>query len=123
MVGRKRNTRFGPLVIGAEFHYGNSVRTGHLTDISSGGTFLATEERIPVGDRLHLRFRLPWKVGVVTAEAEVRWRTEDSTSLFDDPPRGLGLAFVNLSPGAKERIRSYFSKLEELLEKLGATAS
>jgi Tfp pilus assembly protein PilZ len=118
MVDLKRTERIRPLAFDTEFRHGGKVEFGYVSNLSEGGVFLATEELIPVGEMLHLRFVLPWQLGEVEAEAQVKWRTYDAGSRAQHLPSGLGLAFVELAPDVRKRLDLYIQRFYQLVNAL-----
>ena len=92
-----------------EFSIDSHFFTGLSEDISEGGLFVATYERLPIGTRLALSFEL--QDGPVEVRGEVRWvRDADQ---FEGWP-GLGIAFTELPAEAVERIASYCARCPPL---------
>ncbi len=60
-----------PLVVRAEIQIDGTSQNGHLTNLSLGGAFLATEKTLEMGTPMHLHVFLPWKLGEFEAEAKV----------------------------------------------------
>lgn len=120
---RRKHRRLGPLVIRAEFKSRCGQGEGYLTNLSLGGAFLAVDETLPRGEALSLRITLPWKLGLITAEAKVV-RQCDTTNQDGTPsqPSGIGLQFTDLSSSAEKAIRLYMQRFSELAAKLDDTA-
>jgi uncharacterized protein (TIGR02266 family) len=123
MAEINRTERIRPLAFDAEFRHGGKAAFGYVSNLSEGGVFLVTEERIPIGETLHLRFVLPWQIGEVEAEAQVRWRTCDAGSRAQHLPSGLGLAFVELAPEVRERLDLYIQRFHQLVNALELEAA
>ncbi len=113
---RRKHPRIEPLVIRAEFRFGEKTREGHLTSLSEVGAFLATGERIPVGQKLALRLSLPWQMGDIDTEAQVVCAIPGSGLHPQNRTAGVGLAFVGLSSDDRERIISYMSRFYRMDE-------
>jgi len=74
-----------------------------VSNISSGGVRIYSDEQFMVGKRLEIEFFLP-KGFSVTAIARVIWIDElppDSDSLYD-----VGLEFINLPPHAMKELEA-----------------
>ncbi len=111
---KRKYPRVGPIVIGTEFTLGQRTRHGYLVSLSDGGAFLATDETIPVGERMTLQVSLPWGMGELQSEAEVVYTiTESDRGPYDHSP-GVGLVFLGLSSADRDRIRRYLSKFYQL---------
>jgi uncharacterized protein (TIGR02266 family) len=87
--------------------------TGLTQDLSSGGLFVATTSRCPIGAQVHLRIRLPTSAAPLDVLTEVRWvRPHD---LPDDAGKaGVGLKFLRLSPQAAQAVKSFLEQRESL---------
>ena len=114
---QRRHPRVGPLVIRTTFPIRETSDEGYLTSLSEGGAFLCTEEQIALEEKLTLRLTLPWEIGEIRAEAEARY-VISKTDPRAQSSRGVGLAFVGLSPLDRERIRHYVSKFHRLAARL-----
>lgn len=123
MKEKRQNLRFGPLVIKVELNLGEARREGYLTNVSSGGAFLAIDEPPPIGTELQLRALLPWRLGELKASATVVWRnvaienTETQDSGHQEMANaitGAGLAFTKLTPHAETALQAYLDRFTEL---------
>lgn len=92
-----------------EFSLDSHFFAGLSEDISEGGVFIATYERLPIGTRLAISFEV--QEGLIEARGEVRWVRGDETS---SGWPGLGIAFIELSPEASERIAAYCARCPPL---------
>lgn len=72
----------------------------YITDISSTGIFVGTEELQPVGTILQLRFSPGSETAPIEVEGEVMWNTERAT---EDATPGMGIRFTDM--GEKTRLR------------------
>ncbi len=78
------------------------IYTGLSLDVSTGGVFVATYDPAPAGTAVSLHFVLPDGY-VVNAEGVVRWTRNESA----DAPPGMGVAFVQISVDALNRIAAF----------------
>jgi uncharacterized protein (TIGR02266 family) len=87
--------------------------TGLTQDLSSGGLFVATTSRCPIGAQVHLRMTLPTSLTPIDVLTEVRWvRAYD---LPDDAGKaGVGLKFLQLSPQAAQAVKAFLDQRESL---------
>jgi uncharacterized protein (TIGR02266 family) len=108
-ASNRRGSERHPVSIELEFAQDSHFFTGLSQDISAGGIFVATYERLPIGTSLSLTFET--QTGPVEARGEVRWVRDAN---HDEGRPGLGIAFTELSPGAAERIASYCSRTPPL---------
>jgi uncharacterized protein (TIGR02266 family) len=85
-----------------EFLSDTHFMSGITQDLSEGGIFIATYQRLPIGTKVELSFELPGEQRVET-EGEVRWIRDER----GDTRPGLGIAFTKLSLEALARITAY----------------
>jgi uncharacterized protein (TIGR02266 family) len=77
--------------------------SGLSGDISEGGLFLSTYRPLFVGVAVDVEFTLPGTERAIHARGEVRWIREHSEEL----PRGLGIAFEQLSEEDRNEIHAF----------------
>ena len=102
------------LALEVEFRNAGAFLVAYSTNLSKGGMFVETEEPLPVGTEVAMRFAVPDEppidvIGVVTWVQG--WRTEQQ-------PRGMGLRFDHLEARhgeAIDRIVSGFRGLRVLV--------
>ncbi len=75
--------------------------TGIMLDISTGGIFLATDQLLPVGTKLHLSFLMETRR--VEGHAEVCWIQAAEPGV--EP--GVGLRFLDISAEDRDLIEFY----------------
>jgi uncharacterized protein (TIGR02266 family) len=85
-----------------EFLSDTHFTVGLTEDISTGGMFIATYHRLPVGSAVDLRFELPSGDWIETS-GTVRWTRERN----DEAPPGLGILFSELSETALVALSRY----------------
>jgi c-di-GMP-binding flagellar brake protein YcgR len=79
---------------------GKTLET-EMRNLSLGGANLALAQRIPMGTRLKLRFRVPTHDQPIEVGAQVRWSSED----------GAGVQFDGLRAREVWSLNKYFEKL------------
>ena len=57
---------------------------------------------------------LPWNLGKLEVEAKVVWSNNQVTPQTESRPAGVGVAFVNLGSGEREKLRQYIERFFEL---------
>lgn len=123
MPDKRTKRRFGPLVVKAKFDIGRGPEEGYLTNVSTGGAFLAMDDPPPDGTELSLVAALPWNLGELRARARVVWRNDPNSP---DPARsaitGVGLAFTQLEEGCEEVLGAYLQRFAELAAQLDESA-
>jgi uncharacterized protein (TIGR02266 family) len=75
---------------------GNNFRS-YILDISIGGVFIETDQRIPAGETIVLNFTLPNLSQPFSMTGKIAW----------SGPQGFGVRFENLSPPLGKAIKSY----------------
>jgi PilZ domain len=80
-----------------------------LVDLGMRGAFAETPNPLPAGDEVELRFPLPGNEIPVVARCRVAWRhlPDESPAGF---PTGMGLAFVEMPPADRARIRAHLAE-------------
>jgi uncharacterized protein (TIGR02266 family) len=107
MLERRRFER-APIQAQVEYELTNSssgpsrVRR-HMANISTGGMFIMTEERLRAGTRMVVRFELPNKHRVI-AVSRVSYAREGI---------GVGVEFLNLDNDDLEEIQAYIDSLKQ----------
>jgi uncharacterized protein (TIGR02266 family) len=86
--------------------------TGFTTDISEGGIFIATVQRLPLGTQVELDFTLPGG-GPLRVQGQVRWSREVSDRSPELMP-GLGVQFLDLPPDVAAAISSFIANRDPL---------
>ena len=79
---------------------GKSLDT-EMRNLSLGGANVALQQRVPMGTRVKLSFRVPTHDQPIEVGAQVRWCTDDS----------IGLQFDGLRAREVWSLNKYFEKL------------
>jgi hypothetical protein len=89
-----------PCLINADCRIkGNSFRS-YILDISIGGVFIETSERVPVGETILLNFTLPTFSNSVALPGKIAW----------SGPQGFGVKFEVIPPPEDRAIKDYVDK-------------
>lgn len=90
-----------------QIHYATgSVFLSDVTeDVSRGGVFLRTDERLEVGDVLRLKLKLPGDFFSVRVGGEVAWVRQD--------PPGVGIRFTFANERSQNRVQRIVDELRE----------
>jgi hypothetical protein len=103
-VPRRRDARVTvSIAVWSHTAPGTDPGRGLSLNISVKGMLLETTEPLDIGSKLDLTFTLPGSVGPVRAVGQVV--REDPTT--DSGPPRLGIEFLILRDGARDRIRAY----------------
>ena len=114
----ERMLRVSPLTISAVYKMADRVGQGYVLNLSRGGVFLSSDVGFEMGDQFRLRFFLPFQLGQVDAQVQVRWRTQDA----DNPPQelrsGFGLECIEIESEMQDKISRFIEKFVDLAEQL-----
>lgn len=117
MSDKRIYPRLGPLVIKTAFTVGSDRREGYLTNLSEGGAFLAIDDPPRLGTEIEIRAILPWRLGELRAVTRVAWRSQGGSE-GSGKISGVGLAFEELDPKARELLDAYLQKFTELAARI-----
>jgi uncharacterized protein (TIGR02266 family) len=99
---RRRRGRLG-CEFEVEFLDDTHLIAGLTQDISEGGVFVATYQKLPLGTKVTLGLELPG--GRVEVRGEVRWARPELEGSDQRP--GFGVAFTELTPEALAALRQF----------------
>ena len=88
-----------------DFSHEGSSFSAHTRNISLGGVFIETEQTLPFGARVTMKFRIPTQAEPIDVEGQVRWLEMDEGRL-----RGLGVRFEGLRARDVWALNKYFEK-------------
>lgn len=98
----------------ATLTHGGRAEQVFLMDLGVRGVFVERGERLAVGERVEVRFRLPGNDIPVVAHCRVAWwHAPDQPLVSKRLPPGLGLEFLDVSPRDRRRIRDYLAEYLE----------
>lgn len=83
------------------FEDGTEIQ-GRSMNVSLGGMFIATEALRPVGSSFAVEFRLTEGGRLIQGQGRVLWSREEPEG--EEYPRGVGVRFLELTPGSRELI-------------------
>jgi uncharacterized protein (TIGR02266 family) len=85
-----------------DFHAEGAPRCEYATTLGAGGLFIETDEPLPPGATLRLRFRLPGGSVLHAIDARVTWRHRQTEARAGDArPSGMGVAFTDAAAAAQ----------------------
>jgi uncharacterized protein (TIGR02266 family) len=112
-VGRsKRATRRVPCNIKMSIRNGEQVYTSKTLDISHGGIFLATEEKLAIGEIIDMTFQIPNSDRVVTAVGKVAWIGQGGPAQVTE---GVGVKFSRIDPKDLQLIVDYVNRVSRVV--------
>jgi uncharacterized protein (TIGR02266 family) len=79
--------------------------SAHTRNISLGGVFIDTDNRLPFGAKVSMRFKVATQVEVIEVDGHVRWVEAD-----DGIVRGIGIQFAGLRARDVWALNKYFEK-------------
>ena len=96
-----------PILLMVEYDSLSDFFVDYATDISQGGMFVITREKLGIGAQVNVKFTLPGESGALEAAGTVVRKTEK-------PSVGVGIRFDPLPDNAKSAIeRLWESKIQE----------
>jgi uncharacterized protein (TIGR02266 family) len=108
-----RRARRYPLKVEVNFTSEHNFYTGFITNLSSGGLFLATHQPMAIGELLEIGFTVPGLNRLCTGTVEVRWIREYDP-LNPDMIPGMGLKFVQLDAEARAAVELFIRHREPI---------
>ncbi len=82
---------------------GNLLRACQTSNVSESGMLIHTSRRAPVGSEVEVTFHLPGDPRPIDGAVKVVRHTSPGT----EQTQGMGVTFVRLPEGARERLRDY----------------
>jgi uncharacterized protein (TIGR02266 family) len=77
-------------------------------NISTGGLFVATFDRLPQSEVIKLQFTLPERHGIIVeAEGRVVWRNSKAQPVGNCCLEGFGVEFITIPPDQLEAVQSF----------------
>jgi uncharacterized protein (TIGR02266 family) len=107
---RRHSTRV-VVDIAADYICEGMALYSYITDLSSVGIFLRSNNPYPAGTRLKLRFSLPGERSAFDFEGEVRWVSPFYFGALEAREPGMGVEIVDATPEQRRRLDAMVSKL------------
>jgi uncharacterized protein (TIGR02266 family) len=104
-VEHRRSDRRYERRVAIEFTHEGKSYAGHTRNISLGGVFIDTDQTLPFGARIALKFKVPTQTDAIEVDGQVRWLEMDEGRL-----RGLGVRFEGLRARDVWALNKYFEK-------------
>ena len=100
-----------PKTFKAAYSTSDAFINSYLSDISTGGLYIRTNDPLSAGESINLKIFLPDKKKELKVFGKVIWCIrEDLVTPERKIPPGMGIKFLNLSKKDKERIISVLSQ-------------
>ncbi|MEM9489878.1 MAG: TIGR02266 family protein [Myxococcota bacterium] len=94
-MGKRQFQRI-PYSVEVEFRTASSFLVAYSVNLSRGGIFIETDQELPIGAEIALRFAVPG-VGCIELSGEVAWQRPDDGPLAY-LPAGIGIRFQAMDP-------------------------
>jgi uncharacterized protein (TIGR02266 family) len=108
-VEHRRSDRRYDRRVPIDFTHEGSSFSSYTRNISLGGVFIETDQTLPFGAKVSLKFKIPTQAEVIEVEGQVRWLEMEEGQL-----RGLGVRFEGLRARDVWALNKFFEKpLEE----------
>lgn len=91
-----------PCLINADYRILDRDFKSYILDIGIGGVFIETDQQLPVGNDMLLKFSLPNHSKPFTLKGEVAWSS----------PRGFGVKFKDMSAQQEEILKRFVDQNE-----------
>jgi uncharacterized protein (TIGR02266 family) len=104
-VEHRRSDRRYERRVPIDFSHEGTSYGAHTRNISLGGVFIDTEQTLPFGARVTLKFKVPTQSEVIEVDGQVRWLEMDEGRL-----RGLGVRFEGLRARDVWALNKWFEK-------------
>jgi len=87
--------------------------TGFTDNISEGGLFIATDQKIDLGVEISFQLSLPTLSAPVAQRGVVRW-VRYASEPSEGSPNGVGVQFVELTPQVKAAVEAFIKGRESI---------
>ena len=91
-----------PCLINANYRIQDRNLKNYILDISIGGVFIETDQKLPVGKRMMLKFSLPNHTKPFTLKGKIAWSS----------PKGFGLKFREMTHQQGDELKTFVDQKE-----------
>jgi len=110
----KRKSDREPVTLFVEYEGADDLVGDYTENLSSGGTFVATNRELPIGTKIHLVLSFPGLLEPISIEGSVRWTRSahgDGDVVVPGEEAGAGIQFA---PGAaRDQLATLIAKIRE----------
>ena len=107
-----------PISLKVEYKRLNSFFADYTRNISRGGTFIRTQNPLPIGTSFVFELRIPKLEDPLRIRGKVQWTvSEEEASAEEDADAGMGIGFVYGSEAERERVERIVDQL--MVDSLG----
>lgn len=96
----------------ASFRVNNNDLSAYIHDLSTGGTFIESNEPLAIGTVLDIEFTIPDREELIEVQGEVKWSIDDPAKCSIDNVPGMGINFLDISQESKNIIADYVRDVE-----------
>jgi type IV pilus assembly protein PilZ len=106
----KRSSLRSAITLRVDYKRLNTFFADYTKNISKGGTFIRTAKPLEVGTQFVFVLSFPASEGQLRLKGEVMWTVADDRSTSEQPS-GMGIRFLFVDDGERERVSSFVEKL------------
>jgi uncharacterized protein (TIGR02266 family) len=103
----KRRDAREPVTLFVEYEGADDLVGDFTENLSSGGTFVATNRELPIGTRVHLVLSFPGLLEPISLEGTVRWTRTDG----EDGDGGAGIEFA--SGPSRDQLEAVIARIRD----------
>jgi uncharacterized protein (TIGR02266 family) len=108
----KRQSDREPVTLFVEYEGADDLVGDYTENLSTGGTFVATNRELPIGTRITLVLSFPGLLEAISIEGTVRWTRGNATSAGVIPPGEEAGAGIEFAPGpARDQLASIVQRI------------
>ncbi len=107
--GRRQHPRY-PVNLTVDFTTREAFVGNHVSNLSRGGLFIATDSPLPVHSELDLELTLPQRDERIRARGRVIWNYDIRRGTSRVVP-GMGIKFLDMSTADNRRLTDYLATL------------
>jgi len=111
----RRDSGRAMIEIPITYTHSNTFFYDYINNISLGGTFIRTQNSLPVGTRFRFIIKLPGQEEELSLKAEVVWVREREERVQNNIlPQGMGIKFIFDTEGEQ---KDFSERIEKLIRK------
>jgi len=111
----RRDSGRAMIEIPITYTHSNTFFYDYINNISLGGTFIRTQNSLPVGTRFRFIIKLPDQEEELSLKAEVVWVREREERVQNNIlPQGMGIKFIFDTEGEQ---KDFSERIEKLIRK------
>jgi uncharacterized protein (TIGR02266 family) len=112
VADEKRQSQRQPVALFVEYEGADDLVGDYTENLSTGGTFVATNRELPVGTRIQLMLSFPGLLEPITIEGIVRWtRSVGSTASVLQPGEEAGAGIEFVEGAARDQLEEIVARI------------